>query len=223
MKILVINTNNYAALIEGWISGLEALGYDVIYHNPSMPIFRTLDQIKPDLLILTIENLNRTVKKAISEFKVKAVCWTDRLPEEYQKSDNIIWVSHDQQLGFIHVPLGYNPKFEKQNEGKKNYDTISMVNCDLTASEESFFRHNRHIKLFSTNKKRIPNYLGQITDRFRAYQNADIIYALGTHLDIGDMMAAGAQVKLSVENDIDWIPPTDSYVNIMQYFIGQIS
>jgi hypothetical protein len=37
------------------------------------------------------------------------------------------------------------------------------------------------------------------------------------------MQAVGAKVKTTIENDVDFIPPYDSYINIMQKFMEKIS
>jgi hypothetical protein len=228
MKILILATNNneYRNVLEGWGNALVVLQHEVLVADPNLPLFRVVDQTKPDLMILALDAANRAVNKVVQEFKLKTVIWTDKQPEEFQKIAGAIWTSFDPALnitGLEYVPVGFDETIFKKVDDEAQKYSISICERELSPSEHLWFSQNRLCRLYSSSVKRIPNYVGVIQDRYSLYRQSDTIYALDMYSDIGNMQAVGAKVKTTIENDVDFIPPYDSYINIMQKFMEKIS
>lgn len=227
MKILVITTNDRESntILEGWKNALEALKHEVIETNSSTLIFRLLEQNKPDLLITGISNVNRSLGKAITEFGTKTIVWTDREPEKHESLNGIIWASFNPQLAIApleYVPVGFDEiKFQKNNNETKKYQAI-CISRNLSSDEENYVRRNR-LPVFSESAKKLPNYVGALTANSTSYAQIDTAYVLDGYADLGNLQACGAQIKTSLDEGIDFVPPYDSYVNIMQKLLEKIS
>lgn len=228
MKILILATNNneYRNVLEGWGNALVVLQHEVLVADPNLPLFRVVDQTKPDLMILALDAANRAVNKVVQEFKLKTVIWTDKQPEEFQKIAGAIWTSFDPALnitGLEYVPVGFDETiFNKVDNESQKYN-ICISNRQLTPAECLWLSENRSCRFYSFVPQRIPSYCGFPGERLSLYTSASTIYALDIYSDIGNMQAVGAKVKTTIENDVDFIPPYDSYINIMQKFMEKIS
>jgi len=227
VKILVISTSDdlYRDVLNGWTHALSTLKHQLFAIDGSMPIFRAMEQIRPDLLIVSLDNVSRALRKAVGEFKPKTVILAAENPTEHQKIEGAYWTTYKPDLkieGVINTPLGFDELEFHSGEKDEQYIANEIVICNrpINTREQWWLRQNPQIRLFSQHRQSVPNYVGAVHNRRKLYTSVNTIYLLDDSTDIGNMQASGAQVKTTIDGE--FCPPHDSYTNIVKHLLEKI-
>lgn len=228
MKIVVILSNNpvYNSVLSGWSNGLTGLKHNVQAFDKSAPLFRILDQVKPDILIGCLEICNNGLKKAIEEFGIKTIILTADELFEHQNIPGVNYVSWNPELNIenlIHSPPGYDDLIYYAEETTPEWNTVVICDRELTAEEELWLTSNPTYRLYgSCDKIRHPQYLGNYPRSRQFYHSIEKAYLLDEFIEIGNMVMCGVEIRTNIHDVVDVVPTPIKYIDAVKKVLETI-
>lgn len=227
MKIVVISSSNpnYASVLSGWTNGLANLNHDVRVLDKSIPLFRIIDQIKPDLLIGSLEIANNTLRKVIAEFNTTTIILTEDELFDHQNIPGVRYVSWNPELNIanlIHSPPGYDDTIYYEEETSPEWHSIVICDRELTAEEELWLERNPSYRLYGSRKTRHPQYMGNYPRSRQFYHSIEKAYLLDEFIEIGNMVKCGVEIRTNIHDIVDVVPEPEKYSDTIQRILEQI-